>query len=84
MSEVRDIAADYRKAYLAEYENYKAAGYTDRAAAVADALRALGYEVERAPVKERAIPQEPLETAVDDNAPIKRARAKKAPVKPAE
>ena len=72
---VRDVEAEYAKAYVAEYESYKTAGLDDRAKAVAAELRKLGHEVESAPKKERAVSPEPLERAVEaDAAPKRRGR----------
>lgn len=71
----RDVEADFLSAYLAEYKSYKAAGLHDRAEAVAAVLRGLGHEVAprspKAPegVKERAVVVEPLERAVEADAP---------------
>jgi len=74
MAEVRDVKADYIAAHLAEFESYKTAGLTERANAVAVVLRQLGVEVDKAPagVKERAVAPEPVERAVEADAPPKR------------
>lgn len=78
-SPVRDIRADYIAAYLAEYNTHKAAGSHDHADAVAEVLAQLGHEVRpKKPAigdKERAIPDEQLETAVE--APKRRGRPSK-------
>lgn len=78
--DVRDVKADYIKAYLVEYEKFSACG-DERAESVARELRALGHEVKAkvALVKERAVSPEPLERAVEQDVPPKRGRpAKKA------
>lgn len=80
-TEARDERADYINAYLEEFESYKSAGLTERANAVAVALGELGVSVDKAPagVKERAVIDAPLETAVpSDEAPKRRGRPKKA------
>lgn len=47
---MRDIEADYRRAYTEEYEGYRRAGLHERAARIATILRdAYGVEVDRAP-----------------------------------
>lgn len=73
---IRDVEADYIAAHVSEYESYNSAGMTEKAAEVASALRALGHDVRpQKPVegqKERAVSTEPLETAVDSDAPAKR------------
>lgn len=78
---VRDERADYINAYLEELESYQRAGMTERANAVVVALRELGHEVDKSPigVKERAVTEPPLETAVpSDEAPKRRGRPRKA------
>lgn len=78
--EVRDIEADYREAYLAEYNSYVAAGNTEKAAQVADAINALNGEV-KVPVgrKERVVPSD-LEKAVEEDSPKRRGRPPKETV----
>lgn len=73
---IRDEAADYLAAHIAEYESYSSAGMTEKAAEVAAVLHTLGHDVRpQKPVegqKERAVSAEPLEQAVDSDAPAKR------------
>lgn len=77
---IRDAAADYLAAHVAEHESYANAGMTEKAAEVAAVLRALGHEVRpEKPTegqKERAVAPEPLERAVESDAPVKRRRPK--------
>ena len=75
--EVRDEAGDYTRALLIEYNGYRSDGRDERAEAVAESLRHLGYEVEpvkapeAAPVVEEVVAEpvapepaeEPKETA---------------------
>ena len=65
---LRDVNADYIKAYLAEYDRMKMYGLTDKAEAVAHELSLLGHEVARefteGLVVETATPDEP-EKAVE-------------------
>lgn len=78
---IRDITGDYIKAYLADYHNLVAAGRQADAEAIAHELRFLGHEVKpkvtKAPAKEKAVGQEPLETAVEADEPPKRGRPRK-------
>lgn len=71
MEQVRDIAGDYLKAHIAEYESYKAAGLTERAAEVAKVLKALGHDV----VKERAVAAPKTQKAVEKDVPVAEAKA---------
>ncbi len=80
--DLRDEAADRLAAHIEEYESYAAAGLADRAKAVAEALKAMGYDVkpEKAPagLKERAVDPVETEKAVeDDEAPKRRGRPRK-------
>lgn len=69
----RDIEGDYRRAYIAEYEAYTAAGRTKDAAAIARLLKDhYGHDVKGS--KERADEAAP-EQAVEE-APQKRGRPK--------
>lgn len=72
--DIRDVAADYLNAHIAEYTSYKTAGNTERAAEVAAVLKQLGHEVEpkKAPPKEKAIPANTLEKAVESDVPPSR------------
>ena len=73
---VRDEAADYRRAYQAEYEAYKANGLEERAAAVAEVLR--GFDrPEPLMVKETVVEERLPERAVEE-APKRRGRPPKA------
>ena len=77
-SDTRDYQADFQQALLAEYRSYLSAGYTERAKEVADQLKLFGLRPEPG-VKERAVPDEQLERAVEGDAPPKRpGRPKKA------
>lgn len=82
---MRDTAAEYVAAHVAEYESYVTAGMTAKAVEVANVLRQLGHEVRprrpEAGQKERAVNPDPLERAVDGDAPAKRrpGRPKKTP-----
>lgn len=71
--DVRDIAADYLKAYIAEYELYRAVG-DPRADEVAEVLKDLGHPVgeskekaapKKAPAKQRAVAHDATEKAVE-------------------
>lgn len=68
--DVRDIAGDYLKAYIAEYGSYTAAGLTEKAADVAKVLKGLGHEV----VKEKAVAPK-AQKAVEANVPAAEAKA---------
>ena len=64
---IRDIEADYIKAHIEAHAAYTRAGLGERANSVAEALRQLGHEIEKAPsgAKERAIAEPQLERAVE-------------------
>lgn len=89
---MRNIRADYKAAYIAEYEAYKTAGRDKDAAVVAGILRDnYGHEVDPAPEPEQeradagpapentAQPQAPARTTA---AAKKTAAKKTAPAKP--
>lgn len=80
---MRNIHADYKAAYIAEYQGYKTAGREEDAAVVAQILRdSYGHEVE--PEQERADADRPAENTAQPPAPARgTAAAKKAPAKKA-
>jgi len=67
--DVRDIEADYVKAYLAEYHLYRGAGLNEKADEVADILDAMGHPVKakakKTPAKQRAVAADTTEKAVE-------------------
>ncbi len=74
---VRDEAADFKAAYLAEYAAYRAVGLDDRAEAVAAVLRTLGHDVKQA-TKEAAVAEPAPERAVEEPPRRRPGRPKKA------
>ena len=77
MSEVRNEAEDYLRAYRAEYEAYRAAGLEERAAAVAAVLRNLGDNIEPVAPRETVVDHSPVERAVEEPAVRRRGRPPK-------
>lgn len=79
---VRDVAADFLAAHIAEYESYRAAGLYEKANEVAVVLRQLGHQVDKAPagVKERAVSDPVVEQAVpaESTPPKRRGRPPKS------
>lgn len=72
----RDIKADYKAAYIAEYENCVRAGAKETAKRIADILkRDFGYEV-APPVQETAVPKGETE--------VRGKRGRRPAVKPSE
>jgi hypothetical protein len=84
---MRDIEADYRAAYIAEYESYRRAGRDADAENVATILREqYGHDVEAEPEQAPAAPEHaaadrPPEAAVEPKPA--RAAAKRTPAKKA-
>lgn len=78
----RDEAADYRRAYLAEYEAYKANCLGERAAAVADVLRSLGCDPDKPVVVKESAQGEPLPERAVEEAPKRRGRPHKTVAEP--
>ena len=74
----RDVADDYLKAYISEYESYLSDGLHERANEVAVVLHKLGHEVDKAPTggKQRAVSEPKREMAVDADAPSPKRRTK--------
>lgn len=89
---VRDVNADYKAAYIYEYEACKRGGKDDDAATVAEILRtAYGHEVEPAPEPEPAVEtataktEEPRQKRpYNKRQPHERADLKPAPEKAVE
>lgn len=75
--QIRDYAADYAAALAAEHASYTAAGLEDKAAQVASVIESLEKRPKRPEVGdfERAVPSEPVETAVNTEPP-KRGRGR--------
>lgn len=76
MSHIRDVDADYRTAYIAEYESYKRAGLDEQAENVAQILRdGYGHEVEpkskRQTAKRASAPERADQKAPEEAVPPK-------------
>ncbi|WP_435251700.1 hypothetical protein [Streptomyces tendae] len=93
---MRDIEADYKAAYLADYEAYARDGRTEDAARVAQILKdRFGYDVDQEQGEgqeqgdggqEPAVPEttaaaRPPEAAVEPKPPAKKTTPRKAPAK---
>lgn len=76
MSHIRDVDADYRAAYIEEYESYKRAGLDEQAENVAQILRdGYGHEVDvkskRQTAKRASAPERADQKAPEEAVPPK-------------
>lgn len=80
MNAARDIRGDYIKALLEEHSRRLSEGSQEQANAVAVELGKLGHKVDKVEsgIRERAINDAPLETAVEGDKPRRGRPAKKA------
>lgn len=77
---VRDEREDYRRAYVAEYEAYRAHGLDERAAGVSQVLKeSFGHNVEPVvePVAEPVLERADVEAAPETAVPRKPGRPRK-------